>query len=432
MHEAPYQPTDPIRWHLAIAAIFAVLCAIRLAMPSALFFDEVHYLPAVRTLIDLSVAQNMEHPPLGKQLIAAGVLVFGDNAIGWRVPSMVFGVLAVFAGMRALWFVSRSRGSSILAGLLLVTGFPLLVQARIAMLDIFMAGFMMLALWMCAVAVRRPEQARRPLIIAGIALGASMASKWNAIPLAALPGLAFLIARCWQAKWHFLTTNRGWPIGGMTLWEAGLWLGVLPLVTYAAAYWPFLFYTQVPPNVTGLFSLHAYMLDLQQQTLKPHPYQSRWWEWLTNLRGIWYLYEQADGAQRGVLLIGNPLSSLAALPALGWCAWKGWTEKRRDCAAVAILFAVSLGLWILAPKPVQFYYHYLLPHCFAMGALALACGDMWRSGEGLLWHSKRRLLTLGIIGGTAALFVWYYPILTAARLAGEMSFLDYAWISGWQ
>jgi len=100
MHEAPSHPTDPIRWHLAIAAIFAVLCAIRLAMPSALFFDEVHYLPAVRTLIDLSVAQNMEHPPLGKQLIAAGVLVFGDNAIGWRVPSMVFGILAVFAGMR--------------------------------------------------------------------------------------------------------------------------------------------------------------------------------------------------------------------------------------------------------------------------------------------------------------------------------------------
>lgn len=432
MHEAPYQPTDPIRWHFAIAAIFAVLCAIRLAIPSALFFDEVHYLPAVRSLIELSSAQNMEHPPLGKQLIAAGVLVFGDNPIGWRVPSMLFGILTVFAGMRALWFVSRSRGASILAGFLLMTGFPLLVQARIAMLDIFMAGFMMLALWMWALAVRRPERPRMPLIVAGIALGASMAAKWNAIPLAVLPGLAFLIARCWQAKWHFLTTNRGWPIGGMTLWEAGLWLGVLPLATYALAYWPFLYFPNVPPNVTGLASLHSYMLDLQQQTLKQHPYQSIWWEWLTNLRGIWYLYEQADGAQRGVLLIGNPLSSLAALPALGWCAWKGWAAKRRDCLAVFTLFAVSLGLWVVAPKPVQFYYHYLLPHCFAMAALALACGDMWRSGEGLLWQSKRRVLTLFIISGTAALFAWFYPILTAAQLAGEMSFLDYAWIKGWQ
>ncbi len=432
MQDAPYHPADPIRWHLAIAAIFAVLCATRLPIPSALFFDEVHYLPAVRSLIELGTAQNMEHPPLGKQLIALGVLAFGDNSIGWRVPSMVAGILTVFAGMRALWFVSRSRGASILAGILLLSGFPLLVQARIAMLDIFMGAFMMLALWMCAVAVRRPEQARRPLIIAGIALGASMACKWNAIPLAVLPGLAFLIARAWQARGQFLTTNRGWPIGGMTLWEAGIWLGLLPLATYALTYWPFLYYPQVPGNPTGLVSLHAYMLDLQQQTLKPHPYQSRWWEWLTNLRGIWYLYEQADGAQRGVLLIGNPLSSLAALPALGWCAWKGWSEKRRDCAAVFILFAVSLGFWIIAPKPVQFYYHFMLPHCFAMGALALACGEMWRSGEGMFWQSKRRLLTLAIVLGTLALFVWFYPILTAARLEGEMSFLDYAWIKGWQ
>lgn len=424
MIEPPPQPADPIRWHVAITALFAGLCAVRLTIPSALFFDEVHYLPAVRSLIDLSNALNLEHPPLGKQLIAAGVLVFGDNALGWRVPSMIAGVLGVFAAMRALWFVSRDRAASSLTGLLIITGFPLLVQARIAMLDIFMAAFMLAALWMCAVAVRRPEKARLPLAIAGVCLGASMACKWNAIPLAMLPGLAFLFARAWQAKARFLTSNRGWPIGGMTLWEAAIWLGVVPLATYAATYWPFLFYAQVPVMDTGLVALHAHMLDLQQQTLKPHPYQSRWWEWVTNLRGIWYLYEQADGAQRGVLMMGNPISSLAALPAIAWCARVAVTQQRRECAAVALLYAVSLGMWIIAPKPVQFYYHYLLPHCFAMAALALACAAMWQT--------KWRPLSAVILAGTTAIFAWFYPILTAAPLAEEMSFLDYSWIKGWQ
>lgn len=424
MSEAPPHPVDPIRWNLAIAAIFAVLAAIRLTVPSQPFFDEVHYLPAVRYLMEFSHATNLEHPPLGKQMIALGMVIFGDNPLGWRIMSAVFGTLAVFAGMRAMWFASTSRAVSVLTGFFLVTGFPLLVQARIAMLDIFMAGFMLLALWMCASAVRENETARWRLAIAGIALGAAMAAKWNAIPLAVLPGLAFLAARVWQAKWHFLTTARGWPIGGMSLAEAALWLGAMPLAIYAASYWPFLFYAEVSGNPSGLIALHRQMLDLQTQTLQPHPYQSVWWQWAGNWRAIWYLYEQADGAQRGVLLIGNPVSSLVALPALIWCVRAGWKDGRRDCMALAILYAVSLGMWIIAHKPVQFYYHYLLPHCFALGALALATDQ--------LGNMKKRLLPVAIVGGTAALFVWFYPILTAAPLDGEMAFLSWAWTESWR
>ena len=51
----------------------------------------------------------------------------------------------------------------------------------------------------------------------------------------------------------------------MSLWEASIWLGALPLATYAACYWPFLFYAEVSGNPTGLIALHAQMLDLQTQ-----------------------------------------------------------------------------------------------------------------------------------------------------------------------
>ena len=43
-----------------------------------------------------------------------------------------------------------------------------------------------------------------------------------------------------------------------------------------------------------------------------------------NWRAIWYLYEVVDGGQRGILLVGNPFSMIAGLPALGWCVWAGW------------------------------------------------------------------------------------------------------------
>jgi dolichyl-phosphate-mannose--protein O-mannosyl transferase len=424
MSQPPPHPADPIRWHLAIAALFGLLVAIRLTIPSQPFFDEVHYLPAVRELIALGRALNLEHPPLGKQLIAAGLLIFGDNPLGWRSMAWVFGVLAIFAGMRGMWFAAQNRMASVLAGLFLITGFPLLVQARIAMLDIFMAGFMLLALWMCAGAVRENETARWRLAIAGVALGAAMAAKWNAIPLAMLPGLTFLAARLYAGRRRPVRSVRGWPVGGMSLWEAAIWLGALPLATYAACYWPFLFYAEVSGNPSGLIALHAQMLDLQTQTLAPHPYQSKWWEWVSNWRAIWYLYEEADGAIRGVLMIGNPLSSLAMLPALTWCAWASVKHGRMDCAAMVVLYIASLALWVIAPKPVQFYYHYLIPHCFGMGALALGVERLWQRGE--------RLVPVAIVAGSLGLFAWFYPILSAAALAGEQSFLDYAWVEGWR
>lgn len=432
MSQPPPHPADPWRLHVLLALVFAVLAAIRLTTPSTPMFDEVHYLPAARAVLDLSQALNMEHPPLAKQLIALGMALFGDNALGWRALPWLMGVVAIFAAMRAMWFATCRRAPSLLTGLFLTTGFPLLVQARIAMLDGMMAGFVMVALWMCAGAVRENETARWRLAIAGAALGAAMACKWNAIPLAMLPGLAFLAARLWQSRtWDLgrtLTASRGWPIGGMTLWEAGIWLGLVPLAVYALSYWPFLLFDTVPGDPAGLVDLHRRMLDLQTQVITPHPYQSNWWQWAANSRAIWYLYDMVDGAQRGVLMMGNPLSSLAMLPALAWCAWAGVKagvkDGRRDCLAVFVLYAASVALWIVAPKPVQFFHHYFLPHMFGMAALAL--------GVEALWQRKERLVPGAIVLGSAALFVWFYPILTAGALAGEQSFLDYAWIDGWR
>src|SRR5690606_17870232 len=104
--------------------------------------------------------------------------------------------------------------------------------------------------------------------------------------------------------------------------------------------------------------------------------------------------------------------------------WAGWRDGRRDAAALAILYAASMALWIVAPKAVQFYYHYSLPHCFAMAGLALATVRMWQHGN--------RLVPLAIAGGSAAIFAYFYPILTAAALPGEMAFLDWAWFDGWR
>lgn len=413
-------------WTWAITALFFALCLVRLTFPHQLFFDEVHYVPAADQLRDLSTPMNREHPLVGKELIALGVALFGDRPLGWRIMSVLAGSVTIFAWMRALWVACGSRFATLAGGVLLSTSFMLFVQSRIAMLDVFMAAFCALAYWQLAAAMQAESQgrARKNLGMAGVALGLALGSKWTVIPLVILPGIAFFVIRLEAAGTRFLTSRDTRPVIGVTLPEAALWLGALPLAVYFVTFLPMLFFTNEALTLSQIVPLQFEMLRLQESVVQHHPYQSVWYQWAANWRPIWYLYEMADGAQRGVLLIGNPFTMLIGLVGLMWCAFQGIFRKRRNALAVSLIYFVALGFWIVAAKPVQFYYHYLLCSMALMAALALWLDALWQAG--------RRIVPLGTLAGAIAMFAWFFPVLTAAPLAEERSFLDYAWIESWR
>ena len=79
-----------------IAAIVLVLHLLIITKPTHMVFDENAYVPAAKSFLTGGPLLNPEHPPLGKELIATGILFFGDNAIGWRLPSIIFGTASIF------------------------------------------------------------------------------------------------------------------------------------------------------------------------------------------------------------------------------------------------------------------------------------------------------------------------------------------------
>jgi dolichyl-phosphate-mannose--protein O-mannosyl transferase len=56
--------------------------------------------------------------------------------------------------------------------------------------------------------------------------------------------------------------------------------------------------------------------------------------------------------------------------------------------------------------------------------LALVLDAMWQSG--------RRKLPLAVLAASAALFAGFYPILSAAPLAGPQSFAHWMWLDSWR
>ena len=416
---------DPQVWVIAITLGFLALVLHRLAIPSKMMFDEIHYLPAARRLIDLTRRLNPEHPLLAKEFLALSIRYVGDTPFGWRLPSALLGTVGLYAAMRALWWASLSRSATLLFGLLLATNFIWFVLSRIAMLDMAMASMMALGFWQGTLAWRRGS--RLHLVLCGVFLGLSLGAKWNGAPLLALPGLLFAWDR-WRAlagrHKAYLTARDIGPIPGISLLEAALWLGVVPLATYLATFAPAFFYKVQPLTLGGLIPWQGYMLELQDSVKKPHLYMSRWWQWVFLVRPIWFFYEPWDGAQRGVLMIGNPFTMLAGLPALLLCAWAGVRQGDRLRGGVAVLYCAALVFWALNGKPVQFYYHYALASVFLMAALALVLAG-W-------WQQQRRWPGVLAAVLSAMLFIGFYPILSAGALPKKDSYKDYTWVKSWR
>ena len=417
MHPTDEGESDPRAWCAAIALAFLALTLFRLDIPSKVYFDEVHYVEAARRLLALTPF-NREHPLFAKEVLAAAIALFGDRPLVWRVPSALFGSFGLYAFGRLVWHVSRRRAATLFAMLLLATNFTWFVQSRIAMLDIFAASLAIVGLWQFAAALDGKQQRLR-LATAGMAMGLAMASKWSAVPIAMLPGLAFLALRL-----------RGDErVSMVTLAEAFVWLGLLPLAVYWLTFTPAFYYHNDPhlAHPLGFIAQHEKMIAMQDSVIRHHTYQSVWWQWLGNIRPIWYLYEATDGAQRGVLLLGNPLTMLVGLSALLWCGWMALARKRADAVVVVVCFTAALALWPVSGKPVQFYYHYLLPGAFLAGALALALDAGWRRG------GRWRQATLAVLVASFAMFAWFWPILSAAPLeGGRNAFIEWMWLDSWR
>ena len=156
------------------------------------------------------------HPEAGKWLIALGEKAFGMDPFGWRIAAVVAGSLMVLVMCR---LGKRLTGSTLLgcvAGLLLTLDGLHFVLSRLALLDIFLALFMLLGVT-CMVIDRDWHRARlarlqqdpvtdsaswgpvrgllvRPwLLTSGLFWGLAVGTKWTALfPMAAFGVMVWL------------------------------------------------------------------------------------------------------------------------------------------------------------------------------------------------------------------------------------------------
>ena len=341
-----------------------VALLIGVAAPDKFYFDEVHYVPAARQMLEPVTAApmlNPMHPPLAKQLIALSIRVFGDNSIGWRYPAALFGSLAIVAMYCCGLALFRAQEPAIAAALIALFNQMLYVQSRIAMLDIFALAF---GLFGVAAFVYGFRQSRphRWFAIAGFAFGLSSACKWSGL-FELATGIVIVAAirlmQSWRAQFADGNADDWYQ---PDLWPDLRWIHVavcfviLPASVYLATFVP-IFGWSVPDI---LEAQRRILTDNTTSAIAGHTYMSSWPSWPFLFRPVWYLFDKiGDDRIAAVVFLGNPLVLWTALPALAVILRDWIVARRADAFLILSFYAGSYLAWALLPRALSFLYYYL-------------------------------------------------------------------------
>ena len=401
------------------------------------YFDETWYVPTARQWLLNGQMLHPEHPPLAKMLIAAGMKLFGDNPFGWRAMSLVFGALTVTGVW--LWTLALTSDVALAlfsAAITLLDG-VVFVQSRIAMLDIFLLCFCVLAL----AAFTHAENALSKgaalswHVLAGGCIGLAAACKWSGWFLGfGLIGLKLAIAllRLWRTRFEDARAGDFYApeapaiglVGGLAAYLAA------PVAAYFLCYVPQLIRAR---SLYEFIATHENMIAIMTGKSSDHPYKSLWWTWPGLWRPVWYLFDapakeaggwSETGKAAAVVGLPNPFVLLAGEAAILWTLYAGVLRRARAPLIVAIAFFAQWLPWALNPKGLEFYY-YFYPSIVCLGpALALVGAALARP-----WRDAFLCATLGI---ALATFLFFVPVLVSGIGVGPAAFAARVWLPSWR
>lgn len=393
------------------------------------YFDEIYHARTAYEHLRGVYPYEVSHPPLGKEILSLGIAIFGMTPFGWRCMGALFGVAMLPLMWDLLRRMFRDDRVALCGTALLACDFMHLTQTRIATIDSFATLFILL---MYLFLYRYFTEGRlRHLAACGVAFGVGAATKWTCLYAGA--GLGVL----WALHWVFqgvqahrdgdgrryvrrLVSNIGFCL---------VFFVLVPGMIYYASYYPYgaarglhgagMYFTReyaaiVLENQRFMFTYHAGLVAT-------HPYSSRWWQWLLDLRPILYYLSYGDGTVSTIGAFVNPLlcwGGLLALPVLACRA------VRHDRTALFLLvgYLAQVLPWVFISR-LTFEYHYFAATLFLVLAL------------GYVFDRLRQRGYFGIVyaftAASGALFALFYPVLTGVTVSRSYAWNVLKWLPDW-
>jgi dolichyl-phosphate-mannose--protein O-mannosyl transferase len=421
------------------------------------------------------------HPPLGKWIIALGMIVLGpENGWGWRITTALLGTASVLVLMLIARALTRSTTFAVVAGLLMAVDGLAISMSRVALLDTPLTFFVLLGFLFVlldrertmtriaqTVAARYdgeepppwgPLLWNRPWIVAaGAALGAATAVKWSGAWVLAGLGIYLVVTDA-------LARRRAgvlfWPTDAIRQGFASFVLLVpIAFAVYLASWTGWLvtdggydrhaadaspatgLWSWVPLSLQSLWIDHVTMFNSASQISSSHTYASPAWQWPLLLRptGMYYHHDAvgvdgcaaANGCSQVVASMPNPLVWYAGVAAVLYVAYRFVVARDWRHALVLTGIAVTYVPWLFYPDRTIFQFYTVLVLPFLLLALTFALRDIAgpRHADAYRRHTGQRLVIVFLVVALALAAFWY-PVISAMPVPYDFWRL-HNWMPSW-
>jgi dolichyl-phosphate-mannose-protein mannosyltransferase len=374
---------------IAIALVSFALRVTNLGSIKSFIFDELYYVDGARDLLAYGVEVSgtepefIVHPPLGKWMIALGIKLFGDNPTGWRITTALVGSLMILLiGLIAQRLFRNPLLAALASALAAIDGLGL-VHSRTALLDNFLAFFILLATYFFI---------RRNYWVTGLILGLALATKWSALYFIAIFGLI--------ALYRAFSHHTGRDLIRPTL-ERFTQFGLLPIAVYLTS-WSGWFLSDrgwgrdhSPNPVSSFIFYHQQILSFHTGLTEKHTYEANPWSWLFMGRPTSFFYKSPTGCgsqtcSQEIIALGTPLLWWLAIAALALVVgmWiRSFLTRHFDPAITIIIAGITAGYlpWFFFQNRTVFTFYAIVFQPFLILALVYATRAILlrfvRSGE---------------------------------------------------
>ncbi len=389
------------RYILGLILAFAFLTRIfDLSNPPTMYFDEVYHAFTAKVILHNDpkawewwntppegFAYEWTHPPLAKLGMVLGMMIFGENSFGWRVPGALLGVGAVLMVYLLAKEIFKDESVAIIsAGVFSLDGLAL-VMSRIGMNDSYILFFTLLSIYLFL---------KQKDFLSAVSFGLALSSKWSAIW--AIPIFGFI----WLRRKNKFSKSL-------------IWFLILPPVIYLLSYFD-LFLTGHGLDVW--WGMQQQMWWYHTGLRATHPYTSLWWSWPLLIRPI-YLYtsDEIEGSVARIYAFGNPLVFWFGLTSVLASSYYAFVERNKKLALVAFSYFIFFVPWALSPR-IMFLYHYLPSIPF----MAIATGYVLR---------RNAKLVIGYFAAILLIFLYFYPHWAGLQIPLWLD-RSYYWVASWR